>query len=78
MTEYTKEELIQIASDVSSAAQATYFTIQSFNMGARCHSFLEFCGLMSKYADLCIPYVAMAHAFGRLGCLWSVIFEATY
>jgi phosphatidylglycerol---prolipoprotein diacylglyceryl transferase len=22
-----------------------------------------------KYADLCIPYVALAHAFGRLGCL---------
>lgn len=35
------------------ANRRVYATLFSMHFGSDCHAFLEFCGLMSKYTDLC-------------------------
>lgn len=49
----SRQELDEILRDMRTVNERLYWTMFHFGFGHRCHAFLEFCGLMSKYADLC-------------------------
>jgi hypothetical protein len=50
---YTPEELQEILRDMDKANQAIYWHMFRAGFGTKCHAFLEFNGLMSKYQQLC-------------------------
>lgn len=49
----TKEELQALARRMRSVADATYDLFFRTGMGAECHAFLEFNGLLQKYVRIC-------------------------
>jgi hypothetical protein len=52
LSDYTKEELLELARDMLVVADKTYWLFFTSNMGGRCHTFIEFNGLISKYAEI--------------------------
>lgn len=61
----TPERLAEIVKRMRVANQSIYQTLFRMHFGADCHAFLEFCGLMSKYADLCSRAAKNGIDFGR-------------
>lgn len=53
MFEYSSEELNDIVADMKEANNTIYKYLFTKGFGSKCHAFLEFCGLMSKFTDLC-------------------------
>ena len=49
----TKSDLIEIGKRMHDVVEETYWTFFRAGMGAHCHAFLEFNGLISKYAQIC-------------------------
>jgi hypothetical protein len=47
------QELLAIVERMRTVNSQFYATLFTMNFGTDCHAFLEFCGLTSKYADLC-------------------------
>ena len=50
---YSPAELKQIASEMNDVNEAIYWHMFRRGFGSKCHAFLEFNGLMSKYQELC-------------------------
>lgn len=49
----TKEELTALVEKMRDANKRVYWHFFHQGFGTDCHAFLEFCGLMSKYEQLC-------------------------
>jgi hypothetical protein len=49
----SKEELLALAARMRAVSNATYDLFFTTGMGADVHAFIEFCGLLSKYCDIC-------------------------
>jgi len=48
-----KAELLALAARMRAVSDATYYLFFKSGMGAEAHAFLEFCGVLSKYVDIC-------------------------
>lgn len=59
------EQLADVVRRMRVANHSIYATLFRMKFGADCHAFLEFCGLMSKYADLCASAAENGIDFGR-------------
>lgn len=53
MDDTTQDEMKAILLDMQTANSRIYQLMFNMGFGSKCHAFLEFCGLMSKYTDLC-------------------------
>jgi hypothetical protein len=49
----TKEDLQEIVRRTHAVAEETYWCFFRAGMGAHCHAFLEFNGVLSKYVQIC-------------------------
>lgn len=49
----TKDELVALAGRMQTVASETYWLFFHAEMGARVHAFIEFNGLIGKYAEVC-------------------------
>lgn len=50
---YSKEDRDDILKRMEAANERIYWMLFRMRFGTDCHAFLEFCGLMSKYQQLC-------------------------
>lgn len=68
---YTQAELIELAKEMHSVADRVYWMFFRTGMGAKVHAYVEFCGLLSKYTEICARAAlagvdfAFANAHGR-------------
>lgn len=53
MTEMNERTPAEVAKRMGEANEKIYRLLFSMEFGTDCHAFLEFCGLMSKYQNLC-------------------------
>lgn len=60
---WTKSELNAIAREMVDVADATYWLFFRRNMGGKAHAFIEFCGLLGKYTELCAKAAAQGIDF---------------
>jgi hypothetical protein len=51
--EYSKEELVKLANQMEKVADTVYWLFFHANMGGQVHAFIEFCGLLNKYTEIC-------------------------
>lgn len=51
--EYSEEELKELVQDMRSITDRLYWTMFWGSIGGRAHAFIEFCGVMNKYVDIC-------------------------
>lgn len=49
----SKEELLALTARMRAVSNATYDLFFTTGMGGDVHAFIEFCGLLSKYVDIC-------------------------
>lgn len=49
----TKEELLALTARMRAVANKTYDLFFRAGMGGDVHAFIEFCGVLSKYVDIC-------------------------
>lgn len=50
---YTKEDLIHVTREMRATAGKVYDLFFWSGMGSKVHAYIEFCGLLSKYVDIC-------------------------
>jgi hypothetical protein len=53
MFETSPEDRERVLQFMNSACEETYWRFFAMGFGSNCHAFLEFCGLMSKFRQLC-------------------------
>jgi hypothetical protein len=51
--EFKERTPIEVAQRMAEANEKVYWYLFVMGFGSDCHAFLEFCGLMSKYQQLC-------------------------
>ncbi len=61
--DYSKEELLAIAKEMDGLVSKFYWACFRAGMGTKCHPFLEFNGIMSKYVNLCTDAAHAGFAF---------------
>lgn len=49
----SKEELLRLVARMRAVSNATYDLFFTTGMGGDVHAFIEFCGVLSKYVDIC-------------------------
>lgn len=50
---YTQAELIEIAKEMHACASCVYWFFFKTGMGSKAHAYIEFCGLLNKYVEIC-------------------------
>lgn len=50
---YTQAELIELSKEMHGIASSVYWFFFSRGMGAKVHAYIEFCGLLNKYVEVC-------------------------
>jgi hypothetical protein len=48
-----RESLLALANHMSEVASETYYLFFRAGIGTHAHAFIEFCGVLNKYVDLC-------------------------
>jgi hypothetical protein len=52
-SEFPKEDLPLLAQRMEAVAEQVYWMFFHAEMGARVHAFIEFCGVLNKYVEIC-------------------------
>jgi hypothetical protein len=51
--DHSKEDLLLLAQRMEKVAEQVYWMFFHAEMGARVHAFIEFCGVLNKYVQIC-------------------------
>lgn len=53
MDAYSQAELVDIAKEMHAVADRVYWLFFKSGMGGKVHAYIEFCGVLNKYVEIC-------------------------